>query len=108
MKKRYLLGMFLLMGWLATGCQSKEEPVSAVVEELPIETGTEMAQNKENKPKQDADAVYVPEEKEPYDGLQVEVKGDKGTITVGTTGAPFTELLTQAKLQLAEDGWDLH
>lgn len=38
---------------------------------------------------------------------EVVVEGNEGIIRVGTTGTPYSELLMQAKLQLAKKGWDL-
>lgn len=38
---------------------------------------------------------------------EVIVEGSNGVIRIGTTGVPYTELLTQAKLQLAKKGWDV-
>lgn len=32
----------------------------------------------------------------------------QGSITVGTVGIPYSELLTQAKILLAKDGWELN
>ena len=39
--------------------------------------------------------------------LEIVVEGNKGTITIGTIGAPYDELLTQAKIILAKEGWDV-
>jgi len=107
MNKKIWMWMALVISLLMSGCAGADTKEAAVVEELPIEqegnTGNnegtgDFAQNPEGTPA---------EEKEPYEELEIEVNGNKGTIVVGTTGAPFTEILTQAKIQLASDGWDL-
>lgn len=38
---------------------------------------------------------------------EVVIEYPMGTITVATTGVPYTEILEQAKVMLAEDGWGL-
>ena len=38
---------------------------------------------------------------------EIVVEGNNGTIRIGTTGIPYSELLTQAKIRLAKKGWDL-
>ena len=38
---------------------------------------------------------------------EIVVEGNNGTIRIGTTGTPYLELLTQAKIQLAKNGWDV-
>lgn len=38
---------------------------------------------------------------------EIVVEGNKGTITIGTIGAPYDELLMQAKIILAKEGWDV-
>ena len=38
---------------------------------------------------------------------EIIVEGNNGTIRIGTTGTPYLELLTQAKIQLAKNGWDV-
>ena len=116
MKKRSLISILLILGLLMAGCADNEAGQPAMVEELPIEQETtdvskdalienEAAQNGEIK--SDDEAALYETKKEPYEEVDVEVEGDKGVITVGTTGTPYTELLTQAKIQLAKDGWDV-
>ncbi len=39
--------------------------------------------------------------------VEIVVEGNKGTITIGTIGTPYDELLTQAKIILAKEGWDV-
>ena len=116
MKKRSLILILLIIGSLIAGCADNEAGQSAMVEELPIEqesTGVSKNSPVESKVAQDGglecadeDALYETK-KEPYEEVDVEVNGDKGVIIVGTTGAPYTELLTQVKSQLAKDGWDV-
>lgn len=118
MKKRTWIIGILLLAMLAAGCANTSSGEKTLVEELPIEqeARTEEAEegNKEisdmaegNGADIDSEMAVPQTEKEPYEEIEVEVNGDKGTITVGTTGAPFTEILTQARLLLAKDGWDL-
>jgi len=106
--KKIIWKWLALMGCLLiAGCANSEETAVAAVEELPIEQ-EEMAETPElEESYENSIKEVLPEEKEPYEDLEIEVNGNKGTIVVGTTGTPFTELLTQAKIQLAEDGWDL-
>lgn len=107
MKKRVLLSVVLLLGLMLAGCGDTESESTAHVEEIPIEMQEE-SRKEQNSPMTDSiEKGDLPAEKEPYEEIEVEVNGDKGVINVGTTGAPFTELLTQAKIQLAKEGWDL-
>ena len=107
MKKKVWVWIALIISLLISGCADAEVSEAVVVEELPIEQGNDVEKIEGSEGSiQDYEEVLV-EEKEPYEDLKIEVNGNKGTIVVGTTGAPFTELLTQAKIQLASDGWDL-
>ena len=117
MKKRSLIPILLILGLLMAGCADNEEGQNAMVQELPIEqentsasndlsTENGASQSDELKSGDETVAIYE-SKKEPYEEVDIEVNGDKGVINVGTTGAPYTELLTQAKIQLAKDGWDL-
>lgn len=120
MKKKVWIVAAILAAVLISGCSGKEIEESAVITELLIEqTASEMTEGTQEISEElpGADSAVTESDiggkvtnelaKEPYEDIQVEVNGDKGTILVGTTGAPFTELLTQAKILLAEDGWDL-
>lgn len=116
MKKRSLIPILLIIGSLIAGCADNEAGQSAMVEELPIEQETKGVSNDlsvEKETAQSGKEEFVDEtalyetKKEPYEEVDVEIEGDKGIITVGTTGAPYTELLTQVKIQLAKDGWDV-
>lgn len=98
MRKRIWTSALFVLLLFMTGCADAGSGQTAMVEELPIE--------QENTSPSGSSEIYE-QEKEPYEAVEVEVNGEKGTITVGTTGAPYTELLTQAKIQLAKDGWDV-
>lgn len=100
MKRRNWILTVLIIGFLAVGCGNTDSGEVAVVEEIPIE------QEAENVQEGSAESTAIAEA-ESAEEPEVEVNGEKGTITIGTTGAPFTELLTQAKIQLAKSGWDL-
>ena len=102
MKKRYLVQAVLLGCILIAGCGTAQEENTVSVLEIPIEENTESTIAE-----QEVFPVMPETESVVFEDVEVEVNGDRGTILVGTTGAPFTELLTQAKLQLAKDGWDL-
>ena len=107
MKKKLWLWMVLIISLFMSGCADAEAGEAAIVEELPIEQGDNTVKIKDSEDSiQNLEEVQL-EEKEPYEDLEIEINGNKGTIVVGTTGAPFTEILTQAKIQLASDGWDL-
>ena len=57
-----------------------------------------------------ADVANVEEIQEtsvPASEEEIIVEGNKGVIRIGTTGTPYSELLTQAKIQLAKNGWDV-
>lgn len=102
MKKRNKMWLVsIMMGLVLSGCNGDDTAQSAVIEELPIESEVSAATEDAEK------TQIVMEEKEPYEEVEVEVNGNKGSIVVGTTGAPYTELLTQAKILLAKEGWDL-
>ncbi len=109
MKKGYLLQVLLAGCIVFAGCGPVEHETVAAVEEIPIEISTEEAESTESIEETEPKDYFAAIEQEStvFEDIEVEVKGEKGTIRVGTTGVPFTELLTQAKLQLAEDGWDL-
>lgn len=109
MKKRVWIVSAILWALLLSGCSGTDAEKQAVVRELPIEQASdEMAEMNTETAETDMSSEAVRElSKEPYEEIQVEVNGDKGMILVGTTGAPFTELLTQVKILLAKDGWDL-
>lgn len=107
MKKRYLFRTILIMGLFFAGCGNGEDGNVAVVQEIPIETTAEIAQETTEEPADVPVLQMVEEEAFVFEDIEVEVNGDKGTVLIGTTGVPYTELLIQAKRQLAEDGWDL-
>ena len=98
MRKRILISALFVLFLFITGCADAGNEQAAMIEELPIEQQNTSAS---------MDSEIYEQEKEPYEAVEVEVNGEKGTITVGTTGAPYTELLTQAKIQLAKDAWDV-
>ena len=106
MKRRYLLQTILISCIMFTGCNAAESEPAAVVEEIPIETVAETEESTESTEPEDIIAA-IEQESTVFEDVEVEVKGENGTILVGTTGTPFTELLTQAKFQMAEEGWDL-
>lgn len=106
MKKRISLPLVAVICMVFAGCKNAEnEKVPAVVE-IPIEESYESA---ENAVITESEAISAEAEQESsvFEDIEVEVSGNKGSILVGTTGAPFTELLTQAKIMLAGDGFDL-
>lgn len=108
MKKRYVLPMIFLGCQLLFGCNAAESETVAEVVEIPIETTAEPVTEEAAEVLNQEDILLMAEqESTAFEDIEVEVAGDKGTILVGTTGAPFTELLTQAKILLAKDGWDL-
>jgi len=104
MKKRYLFRTVLIMGLFFAGCGNGEDGNVAVVQEIPIETTAEIAQETTEEPAEVPVLQMVEEEAFVFEDIEVEVNGDKGTVLIGTTGVPYTELLTQAKRQLAEHG----
>lgn len=106
MKKSYFLQAILAGCIFFAGCGSTENGKVAVVQEIPIESSVESTENtiQEAFGEVSADATQTTEVSE---DIEAEVNGNKGSILVGTVGVPYTELLTQAKLQLAKEGWDL-
>lgn len=106
MKKRVFLPLLAVICIVIAGCGKTEEETVLQVVEIPIE---ETFENTESTVNTEPDTISAEQEQESvgFEDVEVEVNGDKGTILVGTTGAPFTELLTQAKIMLAQDGWDL-
>lgn len=107
MKKRHLFWIILAMCIFFAGCGNAGNENVAMVQEFPIETTEEITDETTEKPEAAAVLEVEKEEVFVFEDIEVEVNGDKGTILVGTTGVPYTELLTQAKKQLAADGWDL-
>ena len=103
MKKRYLLQAMVMCCLLFAGCGSTESEKALEVVEIPIEETYGSAENTA----QEVPPAAVEEESVVFKDVEVEVNGDEGTVLVGTIGAPYTELLTQAKIKLAKDGWDL-
>ena len=91
---------------LFAGCGNTESGSAAVVREIPIEADAESTENTIPEAFSEAGADTT-QAAEAFEDIEVEVNGNKGSILVGTVGVPYTELLTQAKLQLAKDGWDL-
>lgn len=108
MKKRYLVQAVLISCLLIAGCSVAQEENTVSVREIPIEADYENKENAESTNMQQESLPLILEpESTVFEDIEVEVNGNKGSLLVGTTGAPFTELLTQAKLQLAKDGCDL-
>lgn len=117
MKKRSWILVLLIMGLVMAGCTDAGKEEAVMVEELPIEqesskesgnSQTEISQEQgADGTVEDSDIMIYEPEKEPYEEVEVEIDGDKGTITVGTNGVPYTELLTQVKILLAKEGWDV-
>lgn len=108
MKMKFGIVPVLMVAILTGGCAVSNTDGQAVIRELPIEATVE--ENSKSTGSEKVGTEYAKVNavaKEPYEEIQVKVNGDNGTITVGTTGAPFTEILTQAKILLAKDGWDL-
>ena len=97
MKKRVWIVSAILWALLLSGCSGTDAEKQAVVRELPIEQAADEMAEMNTETDMSSEAVRELS-KEPYEEIQVEVNGNKGTILVGTTGAPFTELLTQAKI----------
>lgn len=103
MKKRNAFLMVAVAGMLfASGCQN------TAVEEAGIAM-TETAQMQETS---QTEAVFEETAAEKEVSLEEEkdeivVEGNNGVIRIGTTGTPYSELLMQAKLQLAQKGWDV-
>lgn len=106
MRRRYLLKAVLISCILFAGCGAKESTDVAQVYELPIEASTESPESTENTEQKAVTEVLAAEPVQ-FEDVEVEVNGNEGTILVGTTGAPYTELLTQVKIKLAEAGWNL-
>lgn len=100
MKKRIgcvltVAGVLLFIGCGGKEGQSTEALVT--VQELPINMEAENTSETES----------VSETENELETEEIIVNGNKGTIRIGTTGTPYTELLTQAKIILANAGWDL-
>ena len=106
MKKRVLLPILAMFCMAFAGCGNAESEKVLEVVEIPIE---EKFESTESAVITESETSLAEPEQESvvFEDIEVEVNGEKGTILVGTTGAPFTELLTQAKIKLAQDGWDL-
>lgn len=103
MKKKnvYLTGLLAAVLLLA-GCQNTgaQEVGANVVGEL---ESREMAGLESDVEENSIEEILITQENEET----VTVEGNKGVIRIGTTGTPYSEFLTQAKIQLAEDGWDV-
>ena len=106
MKIRKMSAFTFASALFLAGCTAAGVESDTLVRELPIEQESAEEVIDETNPETDAsesDSLIMEMNKEP----QVTVNGDKGTISVGTTGTPFTEILAEAKILLAEEGWDL-
>lgn len=99
MKKRSIICVFAVLALLAAGCSN----------DVVKEAGAEMEETQETSVVDGSASENQTEEETVFEDAteQVIVEGDNGVIRIGTTGTPYTELLTQAKLQLAKKGWDL-
>ncbi len=95
MKKRVLIISVVIANLLLAGCSNTETETVNV-----IETTTEETQEQSQEETQEQPKEQTQEEK-------IVVEGNKGVIIIGTTGTPYSELLTQAKIILAKEGWDL-
>lgn len=107
MKKNsiYLVGIMVAVLMLA-GCRNadaKEAGANADGVSKSQET-TASERNSQESGEEETNAVS-----DPVSGSEEEiiVEGNEGIIRVGTTGTPYMELLTQAKIQLAKKGWDV-
>lgn len=106
MKKSVFLQIMIICALIFAGCGVTESENAVEVVEIPIEDSHESAEETESMEEEKL-SVVLEQESVVFEDIEVDVNGDKGTILVGTTGTPFTELLTQAKIRLARDGWDL-
>ena len=106
MKKSVFLQIMIICALIFAGCGATESENAVEVVEIPIEDSHESAEETESMEEEKL-SVVLEQESVVFEDIEVDVNGDKGTILVGTTGTPFTELLTQAKIRLARDGWDL-
>ena len=88
MKKKVIFLIFAMGMLLAAGCGKKTDAALAGQVAETLETSV-------------VEGSLAEQETE------IVVEGNNGTIRVGTTGSPYSELLTQARKQLAEIGWDL-
>lgn len=94
MKTGILLGVCLCM----TACKKESESVVLQVEEIKLEKTETAPAEEEAKSGEETEVSPA----DILDGQEVQ-----GSIRVGTTGIPYSELLTQAKILLAKEGWDL-
>ena len=99
MKKKSIFFMIAVITLLAAGCENKEaDAVGAKVAET-MEISANEGSSLENET--EVESITKEEMK------TVIVEGNNGVIRIGTMGTPYSELLTQAKIQMAKKGWDL-
>ena len=92
--------------WMLSGCKNAEAKVTdaglaenmQTIETTGIADDSEENVSEENTVESISDSVFEQE---------VIVEGNEGLIRIGTIGTPYSELLMQAKIQLAKKGWDL-
>ena len=109
MKKKYtyLLMVFLTL-FLLSGCTSGKEKEDVPADALIVEETQIYVENAQGAEEMAIEENLEQKEKvSEIEQLEITVEGNKGTITVGTIGAPYDELLVQAKIMLAKEGWDL-
>lgn len=109
MKRKYANLLTILMALLLlSSCADKNETQDLQVDAITIEEtqiyveNARIEEEKITQEKQEQEES-IPEKEQ----IEMIVEGNKGTITIGTIGAPYNELLTQAKIMLAKEGWDL-
>lgn len=104
MKRKLISMLFVMAALVFTGCGNKGENQSEVI-------STELAQAQETSADEEntGDDIIIEETQISQEDSQPEiiVEGNNGTISIGTIGSPYNELLTQAKIILAKEGWDV-
>lgn len=104
MNRKHIRIFMIAAVMMLAGCGSKEEKQVEVI------NADQLQEQEISSVEETQQTDVVMEETQQSAGeeeTEIIVEGNKGTITIGTIGAPYDELLTQAKIILAKEGWDV-
>ena len=104
MRKKLVTTLLVIAAIQLLGCGN------GVAKEISADSVTDVQTQETSAVEESVQETFIVEETESVTSSgeeEIVVEGNKGTITIGTIGTPYTELLTQAKILLAKEGWDV-